>query len=80
MNNISIRLESLPDKSKVLKTLKALKTLEAKFIVIDDGKKELRFPLKEDIDMKDILSAMCEFAKEGNYPYSISANIKVEND
>lgn len=33
MNNISIRLESLPVKSKVLKTL------EAKFIVIDDGKK-----------------------------------------
>lgn len=74
MNNISIRLESLPVKSKVLKNL------EAKFIVIDDGKKELRFPLKEDIDMKDILSAMCEFAKEGNYPYSISANVKVEND
>nr|DAV04663.1 MAG TPA: hypothetical protein [Caudoviricetes sp.] len=74
MNNISIRLESLPVNAKILKNL------EPKFIVIDDGKKELRFPLKEDIDMKDILSAMCEFAKEGNYPYSISANVKVEND
>ena len=55
--------------------------MEAKFIVIDDGQKELRFPLKEDIDTNDILSAMYEFTKGSKeYNYSIAANIKEEDD
>lgn len=75
MGNISIRIETFPIKSKVLKTM------EAKYIVIDDGQKELRFPLKEDIDMNDVLSAIYEFTKgRKECDYSISANIKVDDD
>lgn len=75
MSNFSIRLETFPVKAKVLKTM------ETKFIVIDDGQKELRFPLAEDINMNDILSAMYEFTKgRKEYNYSIAANIKEEDD
>lgn len=78
MSNITISFETRPIISKVSKELKAM---EAKFIVIDDGLKELRFPLKEDIDMNDILSAMYEFTKgRKEYNYSIAANIKEEDD
>ena len=78
MSNITISFETRPIISKVSKVLKAM---EAKFIVIDDGQKELRFPLKEDIDMNDILSAMYEFTKgRKEYNYSIAANIKEEDD
>ena len=75
MSNITISFETRPIISKVSKVM------EAKFIVIDDGQKELRFPLKEDIDMNDILSAMYEFTKgRKEYNYSIAANIKEEDD
>lgn len=75
MSNFSIRLETFPVKAKVLKTM------ETKFVVIDDGQKELRFPLAEDINMNDILSAMYEFTKgRKEYNYSIVANIKEEDD
>ena len=75
MSNITISFETRPIISKVSKAM------EAKFIVIDDGQKELRFPLKEDIDMNDILSAMYEFTKgRKEYNYSIAANIKEEDD
>lgn len=78
MSNITISFETRPIISKVSKDLKAM---EAKFIVIDDGQKELRFPLKEDIDVNDILSAMYEFTKgRKEYNYSIAANIKEEDD
>ena len=75
MSNITISFETLPVKAKVLKTM------ETKFVVIDDGQKELRFPLKEDINVNDILSAMYEFTKgRKEYNYSIAANIKEEDD
>lgn len=78
MSNITISFETRPIISKVSKELKAM---EAKFIVIYDGQKEVRFPLKEDIDMNDVLSAFYEFTKgRKEYNYSIAANIKEEND
>lgn len=81
MSNITISFETRPIISKVSKVSKELKAMEAKFIVIDDGQKELRFLLKEDINMNDILSAMYEFTKgRKEYNYSIAANIKEEDD
>lgn len=75
MSNITISFETFPVKTK------ELKTMETKFIVIDDGQKELRFPLAEDINMNDILSAMYEFTKgRKEYNYSIAANIREEDD